>query len=88
MEPAERRDLYNGFGDALAKAFELMATPALFAFFGWLLDRRLGTGVLFTLGFGVFVFAYGMWKMWAEYDRSMREQEQKLLGRRPVEGAQ
>src|SRR5205085_2570413 len=38
-----QRDLYSGFGDALARAFEFVATPALFAFLGWLLDRWLGT---------------------------------------------
>ena len=44
---AARRELNNGFGEALAKAFELAVTPAIFAFLGHLLDRRLGTSPLF-----------------------------------------
>ena len=38
--------------DGVVAAFELVLTPALFAFFGYLLDKWLGTGpiLLATLG--------------------------------------
>ena len=39
----ERRELNNGSGEALARAFELVVTPVIFGFFGWLLDGWLGT---------------------------------------------
>ncbi len=39
----DNRATYQGFGDALAMAFELVFTPLLFALGGWLLDRWLGT---------------------------------------------
>ena len=36
MDLSDRRDLYNGFGDALSRAVELVVTPAIFGFLGWL----------------------------------------------------
>jgi F0F1-type ATP synthase assembly protein I len=41
---AERQALWNGFGNGLSQAFELAAIPALFALFGYGLDRWLGSG--------------------------------------------
>jgi F0F1-type ATP synthase assembly protein I len=38
-----KRDSYNGYGNGLARAFELTATPALFGFIGRLIDRKAGT---------------------------------------------
>ncbi len=81
---AARRDLNNGFGDALAKAFELAATPALFGLFGWLLDRGLGTAPLLLVAFIVIVFVYEVWKLFLHYGAAMDAQEAKLLGRRPI----
>ena len=81
MNLADRRDTYNGFGDALARAFELVTTPAIFGWFGWLLDGRLGTRPLFTLVFTLLVFGYVAWKMWSGYETTMQAQERKLLGR-------
>jgi hypothetical protein len=82
VKPIDQRDLYNGFGDALAKAFELVVTPAIFAFFGWLLDRKVGTQPLFTLLFAGIVFLYTTWRMWFDYDQRMRAEEEKLGIRR------
>ena len=65
---ADHQALYNGFGNTLAQAFELIATPILFLLFGRWLDHRLGTGhvfmiVLFLLALvGVSVSAYYRYK--------------------------
>jgi F0F1-type ATP synthase assembly protein I len=75
---ADRQDLYNGFGDALARAVELAVTPAIFGFFGWLLDGKVGTRPLFTIVFTVFVFGYVFWKMWGGYERQMRSHEKRM----------
>ena len=40
----EKRELYNGFGNALSRAFELVVTPLIFGLGGHLLDGALGTG--------------------------------------------
>jgi F0F1-type ATP synthase assembly protein I len=77
---AERRELHNGFGDALVRAFELVVTPAVFAWFGWLLDRWLGTEPLFMLTFALIVFLYEVWKLFIRYDAAMSSHQAKLLG--------
>ncbi len=46
---AERRALNNGFGDALAQAFEFAVTPILFALLGLWLDSRYGSGHLWVV---------------------------------------
>lgn len=45
----ERQELYNGFGNGLALAFELAVTPAIFGLIGYGLDRWLGTLPVFTI---------------------------------------
>jgi F0F1-type ATP synthase assembly protein I len=82
-----RRALTNGFGDTMAKAFEMVATPAVFGFFGWLLDRWLGTEPFFLLTFVIVVFVYEMWKLFAGYGAAMAEHEARLTGARKPSGA-
>ncbi|MDH4145713.1 MAG: AtpZ/AtpI family protein [Acidimicrobiia bacterium] len=79
MTDSYRRELNNGFGDALARAFEFAVTPVVFGVLGFLVDRWLGVVPLFTLLFSLTVLAYMFWKMWREYDAAMRLQEQKVL---------
>jgi hypothetical protein len=76
-----RRDLYEGFGDSLARAFEVVFTPFLFGLFGWWLDGRAGTRPLFALTLGIVVFLVTMWKLSRGYlDRSAAE-DRKAMGR-------
>jgi F0F1-type ATP synthase assembly protein I len=71
----ERRELNNGFGDALSRAFELAATPAIFAGLGWLIDRQVGTSPLFLLIL-FFLAIIGVGYMtWFRYEEEMREHE-------------
>jgi len=65
------RDVNNGFGEGLATAFELVVTPLLMGFFGWLLDRWLGLHLVFALSFGLFTFGYLVWKLAVRYDHEM-----------------
>ncbi len=67
----------QGFGDALSMAFELVATPALFAYIGLLVDRALGTVPLFVLLFSLIVLAYTVWKTFKSYERRMQRIERK-----------
>jgi hypothetical protein len=69
------REVNTGFGDGLAGAFELVATPAIFAYLGHLLDGRLGTGMVFMLGFAIFVFGYECWKLVSKYNAEMDRHE-------------
>ncbi len=71
-----------GFGDALSTAFEMIATPALFAFFGLLLDKGVGTTPLFTLLFMSIVLAYTTWKVFKRYEQRMQTFERQLSPQR------
>ncbi|MFN0028481.1 MAG: AtpZ/AtpI family protein [Acidimicrobiales bacterium] len=51
----------------MAAAFELVMTPALFGFVGYLLDRALGIVPLFTLVLSISVLVYELWKLWTAY---------------------
>ena len=66
-------EIRAGAGDALAKAFEMIATPAIFGFGGWLVDGRLGTFPLVTLVLVVVVFGYQVWSFARAYGTSMDE---------------
>ncbi len=81
---AESREIRAGAGDALAKVFELIATPAIFGFGGWLLDERLGTFPLMTLLLGLTVLAYQGWSFARAYNASL---DQALERRRAGYGA-
>jgi len=48
-----RRELYQGFGNTLSRAMELVAAPFLFAALGFLADRVLGTSPVLAIIFGV-----------------------------------
>ncbi len=72
----------HGAGDALSNAFEMVATPALFAFFGLLLDKAVGTTPLFTLVFMLITLAYTTWMVFKRYEHRMQSFEKKLPGRR------
>ncbi|MBJ30537.1 MAG: hypothetical protein CL466_03845 [Acidimicrobiaceae bacterium] len=63
MADAETREMKQGAGDAFAAAFELVATPAIFGFLGWLLDGRLGTFPIFTIAFSAITLAYASWRL-------------------------
>ncbi len=51
----------------MAAAFELVMTPAIFGFLGYLLDRVLGVVPLFTLVLSLAVVVYELWKLWSGY---------------------
>jgi F0F1-type ATP synthase assembly protein I len=65
------RDVNTGLGDGLAAAVELIATPAIFGFLGYLLDRRLGTGLVFMFTFALVVLGYQVWKLVTRYGAAM-----------------
>jgi F0F1-type ATP synthase assembly protein I len=75
-----KRELNNGFGNALNAAVELAVTPAALAFIGWQIDRWLGTAPLFLILLFTFTIVYVAWKQFRAYDATMRRQEQELLG--------
>ena len=86
MDHSERRELNNGFSNALGKAVELVITPLIFAFVGHLIDDRLGIGPFFAIGLGGFTLGYTAWRMFHDYDQKMKVEEDRVLRRhRPDE---
>ena len=87
MDHTEKRQIRAGAGDALAKAFEMIATPAIFGVGGWLVDGRLGTFPLVTLILVVVVFGYQVWsfcpRLRRQHGRGPRQQAGRLRRPRP-----
>ncbi len=75
-------------GDALSIAFELVATPALFAFFGWLIDGALGTKPVFTLVLCLLTAVYTGWKALRTYSDRMEAYDRNLPSRRADSGTE
>lgn len=86
MDLRERRELYNGFGDTLARAVEFVAAPAFFAYGGHLLDGRLGTGSLLTVLLAVFALAGVFVRAYFAYEVAMRSHEAERPWARPAPG--
>ncbi|MGI8664265.1 MAG: hypothetical protein ACR2LQ_13810 [Acidimicrobiales bacterium] len=76
-----RRELNQGFGDSLARAFELVLTPVLMGAIGWFVDSRIGTKPFVALGLFLFTVVYLFWKLFARYDSAMKAKEAELFGR-------
>ena len=73
MAKARTRERQDGSGDAFAAAFELVATPAIFGFLGWLLVGRLGTTPIFTVAFVVTALAYASWRLAHDYGKNLEQ---------------
>ena len=80
MNPHDRRDLYNGFGNGLTRAFELAVMPVVFAIPGWFLDRWLGTGPFLAIATGAFGLAGIVAKTVLEYSARMDQLQAVLPG--------
>ncbi|MDP7549654.1 MAG: AtpZ/AtpI family protein [Acidimicrobiales bacterium] len=71
MQQVGTRELEQGFGDALAAAFELAVTPAIFGFLGWLIDRQVNLFPVFTISFTLVTAGYATWKLYRSYSDRM-----------------
>jgi F0F1-type ATP synthase assembly protein I len=76
-----KRELNNGFGNALNAAVEIVVTPVLMGLIGWKLDDWLGTSPLLLVFLAAFTLGYVVWRQYTTYEGSMAQQEQHLLGR-------
>jgi F0F1-type ATP synthase assembly protein I len=76
VELRERQATWQGFGDALAMAVEFAATPLLFAWFGYWLDRVFGTGPVLAIVFGLFGLVGVVLRTYYWYQASMKREEE------------
>lgn len=72
---ADHRELYNGAGEGLSRAFELAVTPAIIAGFGYLLDRWLGLLPVLTIVFFLVGMAGVIARLYYGYDATMKAHE-------------
>jgi F0F1-type ATP synthase assembly protein I len=79
LDLRDRRDLYNGFGNGLSRAFELALTPAIFSGIGWAVDRVLGTTPLFMILLLLLAVAGVGYMTWFRYEAEMREREAEAV---------
>jgi hypothetical protein len=75
MDLRDKRDLYNGFGDGLSRAFEFAITPVVFGLVGHLLDGWMGISPALTITLALFAVAGGFVRMWYAYDAQMKVHE-------------
>lgn len=73
VNPARQSDA--GEQDRLVLGLELVMITAIFAFFGWLLDRGLGTLPVFTIVLGGFACGYTVWKIVTGYDAQLAAEQ-------------
>jgi F0F1-type ATP synthase assembly protein I len=78
----ERRDTWNGFGNTLSRAIELVATPVLLGLGGWGLDRWLGTRPAFMLVLFLFGVIGMALRTYYAYVAEMEAHEQEAPWRR------
>jgi hypothetical protein len=70
-----QRDTYNGFGETLARGFELAVTPAIFGAIGFGLDKWLGIVPVLTIVLLVLALCGMFVRMWFGYDEEMKRHE-------------
>jgi F0F1-type ATP synthase assembly protein I len=80
VDEREQRELWNGFGNALSRAIELVVTPLLFALGGYGLDRWLGTSPLFVIVLATLAFVGLAVKSYYVYREDMLAHEARLPG--------
>jgi F0F1-type ATP synthase assembly protein I len=74
----DRQATYNGFGNALSLAVEMVVTPFLFGLIGFFIDGRAGTRPLFTIVFAAFAIVGMAVRTYYGYrDAMAREEEGK-----------
>lgn len=76
MDQREKRELMNGFGNGLARAFEMAATPAIFVVVGLYIDEWLDTSPFFAVGLAMLSMVGMFLRSWFSYSEDMRAQEE------------
>ena len=76
---AERRELYNGFGNAMSLGIEFALGPVIFGGLGWLLDRWIGIAPVLTVLLAVVGVVAAFVRTWYRYDAEMKVKESEAV---------
>jgi hypothetical protein len=82
----ERRHLNQGFGKALSNAMEIALIPAVFAAFGYGVDRLLGTHIVFAVILGLVGIVGTCLKLFYGYRYEMEQHEREGAWNKPTGG--
>jgi len=77
-ELTARRDLYQGFGNAMGQAAELVGAPLIFGFIGFLLDHWLGWTPVLTIILALYGIGGAALRMYYGYAAKMREHDAEM----------
>lgn len=77
MDLRSRRELNKGFGNAQARAFELVVTPMVFIALGYGLGTVFGARPAVTFVLGAFGVIGSIVRMYYGYDLEMKRHEQE-----------
>ena len=80
MDQRDRQELWNGFGDTMARALEFVLTPLLFGLAGFGVDRLLGTSPVFMIVLGALAVVGLALRSYYVYAEQMRQHEERLPG--------
>lgn len=87
-QQAQRRQLANGFGNTLTRAFEIAMVPVVLGLIGYGVDRLAGTRVVFAVLLAVLGLAGTVVKLYYGYRYEMEQHEADAPWRRqPRKGA-
>ena len=76
MELRDRQRTWQGFGDALAMAVEIVVTPLLFALLGYGLDGWLGIRPVLAVVLGLFGLVGVALRTYYWYEATMKREEE------------
>lgn len=78
-QQAERRKLYNGFGNALSSSIEFTLGPVIFGGLGWFLDSKFGLFPVLTVLLSFVGVVAAFLRTWYRYDAEMKVQESSAI---------
>jgi F0F1-type ATP synthase assembly protein I len=73
-------------GDGLSRAIEMVATPGLFGFVGFMIDRRLDLVPWFTISLLLLALVGVFVRMWAVYEQEMQAHDRRAARTQPQKG--
>jgi F0F1-type ATP synthase assembly protein I len=84
LNDSQRRELSNDIFHRSTGSFELVLSPLVLGFLGFLLDRSIGTVPVFTIVFAVAAMAGAAARVYYGYRYAMRQLEQATRDAAPA----